>query len=235
LFETRPRYEAFVSNASLRDIAVAELGRHLPRKSHPAGTLLMHPDSDARRVLFIVKGCVRLYRLSPGGEPIFYDEIGAGQYLGATAVVNDSRPTFAQAIDETVVEVLSANEFSRLLEHSTAFAAAFVRALSKRMMNLDQRLYEATALPMRVRLHVELLRLADRRSDGTLSVVPPPTHQELALRIGSQREAVSKELARLSREGVLRHSRSSIVILKERQMCDEIDEWMDGAASRMAA
>jgi CRP/FNR family transcriptional regulator, cyclic AMP receptor protein len=98
------------------------------------------------------------------------------------------------------------------------------------MVHLDQRLYEATALPMRVRLHAELLRLARRRDDGALTIVPSPTHQELAFRIGSQREAVSKELARLSRDGVLECSRSSIVVLQEQPIRDEIADWTDGAA-----
>ena len=43
-----------------------------------------------------------------------------------------------------------------------------------------------------------------------LSFRPPPTHQDLAGRIGSQREAVSKELRRLEKDGVIMRGRAAI-------------------------
>jgi len=220
---------------SMRDIAITELGiRSLARKTYPAGTLMMNPDAEVRYVYFIVAGRVRLYRLSPTGEQIFYDELRAGDCLSDLALIGDHRPAFAQAVADTTVELLSKSDFSQLAERCAAFNTALVRNMSERMVHLDQRLYEAIALPMRVRLHAELLRLARRRGDGTLIIAPSPTHQELAFRIGSQREAVSKELARLSRDGVLRCSRSSIVILQEQLIRDEIADWMDGAAELSA-
>jgi len=82
-------------------------------------------------------------------------------------------------------------------------------------------------LPMKVRLHAELLRLARRQPDGLLSIEPPPTHQDLAVRIGSQREAVSKELARLSRLGVVHYNRSSIVLVDEDALRKEITDWTE--------
>jgi CRP/FNR family cyclic AMP-dependent transcriptional regulator len=220
---------------SMRDIAIAELGiKSLPRKMYPTGTLMMNPDAEVRYVYFIVAGRVRVYRLSPSGEQIFYDELGAGDCLSDLALIGDHRPAFAQAVVDTMVELLSKTDFSRLVERCSTFTTALVRSMSKQMVHLDQRLYEATALPMRVRLHAELLRLARRGGDGALMIVPSPTHQELAFRIGSQREAVSKELERLSRDGVLRCNRSSIVILREQPIRDEIADWMDGAAELSA-
>lgn len=221
---------------SMRDIAIAQLGiRSLARKTYPAGTLMMNPDAEVRYFYFIVAGCVQLYRLSPTGEQIFYDELRAGDCLSDLALIGDHRPAFAQAVADTTVELLSKRDFSRLIERSAAFTTALVRNMSKRMVHLDQRLYEAIALPMRVRLHAELLRLAHRRGNGALTIAPSPTHQELAFRIGSQREAVSKELARLSRDGILRSSRSSIVILRKQPIQDEIADWIDGAAECGAA
>jgi CRP/FNR family transcriptional regulator, cyclic AMP receptor protein len=215
----------------MRDIAIAELGiGSLTRQTYPAGTLMMSPDAEVRSVCFIVSGRVRLYRLSPTGEQIFYDELGVGDCLSELAFIGDHKPAFAQAVADTTVELLPKSDFSRLIERCAAFTKALVTNMSKRMVHLDQRLYEATALPMRVRLHAELLRLARRRGDGALNITPAPTHQELAFRIGSQREAVSKELARLSRDGVLKCSRSSIVVVQEQPIRDEIADWMDGAA-----
>jgi hypothetical protein len=56
---------------------------------------------------------------------------------------------------------------------------------------------------------------------------PPPTHQDLASRIGSQREAVSKELKRLERDGVITRGRATIHLVREGVLRQEIVDWDD--------
>ena len=216
------------AKSSLRNVALSELHiRALPRRCYAEGAEIIGADAQMRSVYFIVEGRVRLYRLSPVGEEVFYSEIGAGDCLVSPPLADGSRPTLAQAMADTTVEILSTQQFVKLMTESVAFNRALVSEMSKRIMQLDRRLYEATALPMKVRLHAELLRLARCQGDGTLSIEPPPTHQDLAVRIGSQREAVSKELARLSRLGVLRYSRSSIALVNEHALRKEIADWME--------
>jgi len=82
-------------------------------------------------------------------------------------------------------------------------------------------------MPMRVRLHAELLRISRRRRDGVLIICPPPTHQDLASRIGSQREAVSRELKRLERDGVITRGRATIHLVREGVLRQEIVDWDD--------
>jgi CRP/FNR family transcriptional regulator, cyclic AMP receptor protein len=213
---------------SLRDVVLSELHiRALPRRCYPEGAEIIGANVLTRSIYFIVEGRVRLYRLSPAGDEVFYGEIEAGESLVAPPLADGARPTFAQAMADTTAEILSIPQFAKLMVESVVFNRALVSEMSKRIMQLDERLYEATALPMKVRLHAELLRLVSRQPDGTLSITPPPTHQDLALRIGSQREAVSKELARLSRLGIVRYSRSSIVFVDERALRQEIADWTE--------
>jgi CRP-like cAMP-binding protein len=110
------------------------------------------------------------------------------------------------------------------------FNQILVRELSDQMADLDRRLYESLVMPMRVRLHAELLRISRRRRDGTLIISPPPTHQDLASRIGSQREAVSKELKRLERDRVITRGRAVIHLVREDVLRKEITNWNDNAA-----
>lgn len=203
----------------MRDVALSELQMpSLQRRSYRAGALIMAPDTEAQWACFcIVKGRVRRYWLSPIGEEIFYDELEAGDCLRSISHVSEDRgPMFAQALVDVEVEALPTAAFTMLMERSLAFNKVLVQDMSKQIMHLDRRLYEAMALPMKVRLQAELIRLAQRQPDGTLAIRPPPTHQVLAVRIGSQREAVSKELARLHRAGILEYNRSSIVLQKHR-------------------
>ena len=67
---------------SLRNVALSELRiRALPQRCYPEGTEIIGADAQTRSVYFIVEGRVRLYRLSPVGEEVFYSEIGAGDCL----------------------------------------------------------------------------------------------------------------------------------------------------------
>jgi CRP/FNR family transcriptional regulator, cyclic AMP receptor protein len=100
--------------------------------------------------------------------------------------------------------------------------------------DLDQRLYETSVMPMKVRLHAELLRISRRRRDGALIISPPPTHQDLACRIGSQREAISKELKRLETGGVIARGRTVIHLVREDVLREEIADWNDDAAGILA-
>ena len=63
-----------------------------------------------------------------------------------------------------------------------------------------------------------------------LLISPPPTHQELAIRIGSQREAVSKELSRLVKDRVIMRSRAAIHLIREDVLRKEITDWNNDAA-----
>ena len=68
---------------------------------------------------------------------------------------------------------------------------------------------------MLTRIHCALLRLAQKgeRRNGGIEVRPAPTHAELASRIGTHREAVTRELRLLSKDRVIRYGRRSLMIV----------------------
>lgn len=215
--------------ASLRRIALDELrADSLPTRKVAAGSTIMHPEEKTESLYFIREGRIRLYRLAPNGEEVFQGELGPGDCLKCPRVFyRQGCHSFAEAVVDTTVEVLSKALFDQLTRQSVAFNQALIRDVASQMMDLDRRFYEAAVMPMKVRLHAELLRVAHRRDDGMLVIVPRPTHQELAQRIGAQREAVTKELARLSREGIMTIERKTIVIVREQAIRDEMANWTD--------
>jgi CRP-like cAMP-binding protein len=221
------------SPASLRDVVLAELNLpSLPRRRVSAGTLIMRPEATTESLYFIMDGKIRLYRLAPTGEEVFQGELGLGDCLKCPRILCQHEcHTFAEAIVDSTLEVLSKPLIERLQRHSMAFNQMLVREIIHHAADLDQRFYETSVMPMRVRLHAELLRIARRRRDGALIISPPPTHQDLASRIGSQREAVSKELARLEKAGVIIRRRAAIELARESLLRDEVTDWNDERAA----
>lgn len=219
--------------ASLRDVVLAELKvPSLPRKRVSAGTLIMRPEIATESLYFVIDGRIRLYRLAPTGEQVFQGELGPGDSLKCPRIIGQHEcHVFAEAIVNATLEVLPKASFYRLLGESIAFNQVLMREIVEQAANLDQRFYETSVMPMKVRLHAKLLRISRRRSDGALIISPPPTHQDLAGRIGSQREAVSKELKRLERDGVITRGRAVIELKHEDVLRKEITGWNDDSAS----
>jgi hypothetical protein len=60
----------------------------------------------------------------------------------------------------------------------------------------------------------ELLRLSRLRSgsSGERIITPPPLQNDLAARIGSRREVVSRELSALVRDGLVAKARGALVL-----------------------
>ncbi len=87
-------------------------------------------------------------------------------------------------------------------------------------------MFEVSALGVRERVRKELTRLAalgEKRS-GVITVKPAPTHYDLAARIGSHREAITRELNRLAQLGIIKLRRQEITILDLHRLEAEVDE-----------
>ena len=86
--------------------------------------------------------------------------------------------------------------------------------LASQVRKLSNRVNEFSALDVRGRIRAELLRLArPERPGGPGAVIsPPPTHAEIAARVACRREAVTRELNALKREGALAVRLGAIVL-----------------------
>ncbi len=69
-------------------------------------------------------------------------------------------------------------------------------------------------LPVSNRVHAELLRLARPGENGGKEAIisSPPYHHEITARVSTHREAVSRELKRLERQGFLEKRRGALVL-----------------------
>ena len=79
---------------------------------------------------------------------------------------------------------------------------------------LTERVFEFSALAVNNRIHAELLRLArdHMTAENTAAIQPAPTHAEIASRISTHREAVTRELSRLSRAGIVVRRSGALVV-----------------------
>ena len=165
-------------------------------------------------VFFVVQGSVRvLIRTADGEHTQILGDFAAGDLVGEMSAIDDApRSARVEALIRTRLCVVPAAAFLDLVLTARSVGLHLMRLLTARIRGQNQRLLEHTVLPTRLRLAAELLRLSRLRPDGTRIVSPPPTHEELAARVGARRETVSRELASLIRAGLLRRTRAAFVL-----------------------
>jgi CRP-like cAMP-binding protein len=93
-------------------------------------------------------------------------------------------------------------------------AEAVLQRLTGLVRLYSQRLYEMRTLDVQSRIRAELVRLAEDSlsGDNTATISPLPTSADIAARVNTRREAVSRELASLTRQGFIERRQKSLMI-----------------------
>ena len=109
---------------------------------------------------------------------------------------------------------MGAPAFRKLLQTEMVVSQALIRDLVKNVRTLTQRVYEFSTLAVNNRIQGELLRLASLApKDGkSARIDPAPTHSEIASRVSTHREAVTRELNRLSRVGIIERQDKTLIV-----------------------
>ncbi len=184
------------------------------------GEMVLDFDDHSTDVFFVMQGSIRVViRTADGEHAQILDDLNAGDLMGEMAALDDApRSARAEALVRTQLCAVPGAAFRELLFASPPVTLRLMHLLASRIRLQNRRLLEHTVLPTRLRLAAELLRLSRPRADGTRVVSPPPTHDELASRVGARRETVTRELAALSRAGQILRSRAAVVLLVPEQL-----------------
>ena len=164
-----------------------------------------HNDID-NDVYFIISGKVRIAIYSASGKEISFRDQVAGEMFGEIAAVdNKSRSAYVLTLSETILAVTTAQNFLWLMQLYPSVMNRTLTRFAQLIRLLSERVVEFSSLDVRNRLHAELLRLAWQNMDNanTATISPAPKHIELASRISTHREAITRELTQLASSGLI--------------------------------
>jgi len=179
------------------------------------GEVILAHDDSGRDVFFVLEGRVRATIFSENGRAVAYRDIGAGDIFGELAAIDGKgRSTNVVALESVRAARLSEAAFRDLVDACPGFTWALLEHLSAQMRRMTDRVYEFSTLVVRKRLIRELLRLAEGSdaAAGEGSIKPAPTHFDLAARISTHREAVSRAMSELARLKLIEKRRGSLVL-----------------------
>jgi CRP/FNR family transcriptional regulator len=159
----------------------------------------------------VLSGSLRLFKTSDTGREITLYRIEAGEscILSTTCILSSGAfPAFARAEKDTQAVFVPAGTFRDLFEKSTSWRTYVFKLYERRLTQMVSLVEEVAFHRMDKRLARLLYDLAVG-SGNTLTL----THQELATRLGTTREVVTRLLRDFEEEGLLETARASILIL----------------------
>jgi CRP-like cAMP-binding protein len=200
---------------SLDDEALGQVSSLVKWKQYRKGTEVIPYMSENDDVYFIVSGCVRVTIFSFSGKEISYQELGSGEMFGELSAI-DQLPRAANVItlEPAHIGVISRSDYWGLLDQYPSVAAATLKRLASMIRFLIDRVYQYGTLDVKDRVRMEVLRLAreSMASDDTATIYNFPTHREIANRVNTHREAVTRELSELSRLGLIEQSQRVLTV-----------------------
>ena len=159
--------------------------------------------------LFVVhNGHVKIYKASPEGREQILTIIGPRDSFNDVAVFDGGpNPASAQAMDAAQVCVIERPTLVSLFDRYPKLAQAVVAVLAARCRMLVGMVEDLSLRSVTGRLAKLLLDQAAQGQDAV-----PLTRQQMAARLGTIREMVSRALRELEDEGLVRREGRQIVI-----------------------
>jgi CRP/FNR family cyclic AMP-dependent transcriptional regulator len=175
-------------------------------------------------IFFILAGAVRVTSFTDSGREVIFSEVPAGGIFGEFSAIDQlPRSATIVALTDCTLARMQSSAFFALLRKNNSVCVHLVELLVSKIRKMSERVFEVSALSVRERLRRELVRLATTsgKPEGQgIAISPAPTHYEIAARIGSHREAVTREFNRLELEQLLEIGRRSIRIVDLQRLKD---------------
>ena len=190
--------------------------------AYARGQELFGPGRGSGRVYIVRSGCVRHYKALPDGRSINLGLLGPGTVITQELDPDGlSSSTAAEALVDSTVTVVDAEDLVDLIQRAPELAPAVVHGMSRRLSELQILAEQLLARDTSVRLASTLLALARGfgrpTAEGLTAITLPVTHQQLANMIGSNRVTVTRKLLELQERGAVKSlGRNAMAVAPER-------------------
>ncbi len=202
--------------ADLNDEQADRVSRLCHWSRVPKGLDVVGQDEKSTDIFFVKEGRVAAKGLSSDGKEVIYTEIREGDLFGEfSAIDRQPRSATIHALADSLVARMSSEVFRTVVVDYPNVGLRLLELLVAKNRNLTMRVFEFSTMAVRQRICAELLRLAEQNlaSNGDILIQPAPSHYEIATRLSTHREAVSKEIAHLARLGIIDPGRRKIRVL----------------------
>lgn len=192
------------------------IARRARSKFYAAGELLFQEGDRCAGLHIVASGRVRIFKSSPSGREQVLAIEGPGSTVAELPVFDGGDyPASAIAVESTEIVFLPREEFRAFCLERPEVALKVLAAVGGRLRKLVELIEELSFTTVRQRLATQLVRLAKttgRKTAEGIAFELADSHQEMAHKMGTVRELVSRNLTRLAAEGLLKLDGRHIVV-----------------------
>ncbi len=190
--------------------------RVVERRFKAKDTLFTPGDPDDQ-LYFLIEGTIRLYKIYGDYKEATTALLKSSGVFGKLNLVEGRwQDVFAEAVTDARVASVPKSTLTEVIKRQPEFAMKLFSSFSERLRQSDEVIESLLHREVSTRLATLLLNLGERFGEddqaGTILDIRL-THQELANMIASTREAVSKVMSELQRDGTIEVQNRKIVIV----------------------
>ena len=182
------------------------------------GSTIIHEGDLDDNVYYILSGRVKVTNYSQKGREIWHSELSTGTFFGEIAALTGVRRSVNIVAElDTKLAVLTKTELIQLVHHDPDIGIWMMQELARRLEERTQKYSEIISYKMSYRIRSELIRLAqecEHSTEETLTIRPVPNFSDIAAKLNTDRENVSREVSILQRKNAVKKTQDELKILK---------------------
>ncbi|MFH2203429.1 MAG: Crp/Fnr family transcriptional regulator [Elusimicrobiota bacterium] len=168
----------------------------------PAGEVIVEPGERADRFFVVLSGSVKVYKISPRGDEQVLHVFGAGNTFGEAAMwMGGKFPAFAEAVEESLLLTVPQTVLRQAVADDPDLALGIMAGLSSKLREFVRLIEDLSLKEVPARLAGVLLQEAE--SAGAKKFRMRQTKRQLAARIGTIAETLSRALKKLKAAGLI--------------------------------
>jgi len=186
-------------------------------KYYARGSVIYHMGDVIRSVGLVLSGQVSIQIDDVWGNRSILDHVGPGQVFAETYACVPGEPLMISAVatEDTSILLLDVGRILHVCSNACGFHSKLIRNLltvaSQKNINLSRRIFHTSSKSIRGRLLSYLSDQATRRGSREFDI--PFSRQQLADYLSVDRSALSNELSKMQRDGLLQVRRNHFVLL----------------------
>jgi CRP/FNR family transcriptional regulator len=198
--------------SALSDAELGSLAACTNICSYASGELVFSEGASCEGLFIVSKGRVRIFKTSPAGREQVLALEGPGGSIAELPVFDGGPyPASSSAVEPSELLFIARKDFRALCMEYPEIALKVLQVAGARLRRLVGIIEELSFTTVRHRLISWILREAKTESGNTFTL--QASHQELAAQIGTVRELVSRNLARLQAQEFIGINGHEVTIL----------------------
>jgi CRP-like cAMP-binding protein len=189
--------------AALSESELQGLAQRAVEKRFASDEVLFWEGEACAGIFLIVQGSVKIFRTSPGGREVMLSIEAAPTSVAELPLFDGGPyPASVRVVEPVVSLFINKSDFQQVCRQYPEVALKVLAVVGRRLRHLVELVEAMTFGSVTQRLACLLLDTSKGAGAETFDL--PLTHQELASRLGTVREVVSRNLARFRAQGLVR-------------------------------